>query len=112
MEEWREKRNKAYKEGELPYSFTYKMRNAFIGERCPICGVRMGVGVKNDGIYFRTPIPTVQHNNPISKGGKHELSNISVICEKCNKTIQDEPTGRLNNDLVIQKWREINGRQN
>lgn len=103
------KRNEIYKNSDLPYSFMYKIRNAFIGERCPICNRRMGVTMNDGGIYVRTPMPTVQHNTPLSMGGKHELSNISVICVKCNTSIQDKPTGRLNNDLVIQKWSEING---
>lgn len=104
-----EKRLEAFRESDLPYSFMYKMRNAFIGEKCPICGVTMGVPIRRneDIIPFITPMPTIQHNKPISKGGKHELSNISVICQKCNVSIRDKETGDLNNSLVVEKWNEI-----
>ena len=107
----RQKKLDAMKESDLPYSFTYKIRNAFIGEICPICGVKMGVSVREEGdpTVTSTPYPTIQHNTPISKGGKHELGNISVVCAKCNASIQDNETTRLNADLVIEKWRKING---
>lgn len=112
-EAWRKRRLKTYKEGDLPYSFSYKITNAFIGETCPICGVSMGVAIREDDdpIIVKTPLPTIQHNMPISLGGKHELSNISVICHRCNVSIRNRPTGKLNNALVVKKWREINERK-
>lgn len=93
----------------LPYSFTYKMRNAFIGKQCPVCGRRMGVPVKADPIVFVTPYPSIQHNIPISKGGTDTIDNISVICRSCNSRIRDEVTGDLNNAEVRKVWAEING---
>lgn len=98
-----EARAEAYKESELPYSFTYKIRHAFNGKTCPICGNVMRE-------YEKSPsMPTIQHNLPISMGGKHELSNISVICKSCNISIQDTPTGELNNADVVRVWNEICG---
>lgn len=110
-EKWRNMRKAAYKESTLPCSFSYKIKNAFIGEPCPICGVSMGVAIREDDdpIIVKTPLPTIQHNMPISLGGKHELSNISVICHRCNVTIKNRPTGELNNWLVVKKWKQING---
>lgn len=104
-----QKRLDAKKDSDLPYSFEYKIRNAFIGEFCPICGVQMGVSIEDDDdpIVSKTPMPTIQHNIPISKGGTHSIDNISVICQKCNYSIQDNITGSLNNDLVRKKWDEI-----
>lgn len=93
-------RQKAYRESSLPYSFEYKIRQAFVGEKCPICGCTMNYA--NNLVQ-----PTIQHNIPINKGGKHELDNISVICRKCNSSIQDNETGKLNNEKVIEKWDEI-----
>ena len=106
-----QKRLDATKYSELPYSFTYKIRNAFVGELCPICGCKMGAVEmeENDPIVLQNPMPTIQHNLPISKGGKHELSNISIICQKCNYSLQDNETGELNNAEVVKKWAEING---
>ena len=92
-----EKRKKAYEESELPYSFDYKIRNAFTGHKCPICGVTMS---HNNNLVK----PTIQHNIPISKGGKHELGNISVICKSCNTSIRDSETSALNAQEVTEVW--------
>ena len=101
-------RQMAYRESSLPYSFEYKIRQAFYGEPCPVCGFAMSGSVDEAGVGTNARRPSIQHNIPISKGGKHELGNISVICHKCNVTLQDTETGRLNADAVIAKWDEIN----
>lgn len=89
---------------ELPYSFDYKIRNAFVGKECPICGIKMES--KEFGINkYR---PSIQHNKPISKGGTHTLDNISVICRSCNVSIKDKETEKLNNKDVVKVWKEIN----
>lgn len=90
-------RQKAYRESSLPYSFEYKIRSAFLWKKCPICGCTMSY--ENNLVA-----PTIQHNIPISKGGRHELGNISVICRSCNSSIQDTETGKLNADEVIEAW--------
>lgn len=97
-------RQKAYNESTLPYSFDYKIRQAFYGRPCPVCGVPMRGLVDECGITNEAHRPTIQHNKPISKGGKHELGNISVICHKCNVSIQDTETEALNADEVIEVW--------
>ena len=101
------KRQRAYRESTLPYSFEYKIRHAFFGEKCPVCGVAMQGYVDENGIGTDMHRPSIQHNIPISKGGKHELGNISVICHHCNITLQDTETDDLNADEVIKKWDEI-----
>jgi hypothetical protein len=100
-------RKKAYSESSLPYSFDYKIRQAFYGEPCPVCGYAMKGTVDEAGVGSDARRPSIQHNIPISKGGKHELGNISVICHQCNVTLQNNETGRLNADEVILKWDEI-----
>lgn len=100
-------RQKAYRESTLPYSFEYKMRQAFYGKICPVCGFEMRASVDERGIGSDARRPSIQHNIPISKGGKHELGNISVICHKCNVSLKDTETGPLNADEVIRKWDEI-----
>ena len=93
-------RQRAYKESSLPYSFDYKIRNAFVGNICPVCGCTMS--------YVNKLVrPTIQHNIPISKGGLHELGNISVICSSCNSSIRDKETDVLNAVEVAEKWDEI-----
>lgn len=99
-------RQKAYRESSLPYSFEYKIRQAFTGRPCPICGAIMQRDFE-DGIETRNRIPTIQHNVPISKGGRHELGNISVICKECNITLQDTETNDLNAVEVIEEWEKI-----
>jgi hypothetical protein len=100
------KRQIAIKESDLPYSFGYKIRSAFYGKQCPICNSNMSID-REFGIKNR--IPTIQHNKPISKGGKHKLGNISVICRQCNVTIKDKETGFLNAKEVIKVWQTLNG---
>lgn len=93
-------RKRAYELSSLPYSFEYKIRHAFIGRKCPSCGCEM--------IHANTLTqPTVQHNTPLSKGGEHELGNISVICRSCNSSIQDKETGELNSREVVEMWDKI-----
>ena len=98
LSEARQKRLDVKKESDLPYSFEYKIRNAFVGEKCPICGCTMNY--ENN-----LTKPTVQHNKPISLGGKHEIDNISVICNSCNSSIQNRvETPPYNTALVKEKW--------
>ena len=101
------KRQKAYRESTLPYSFEYKIRQAFYGQPCPVCGFKMQSSVDECGVGSDIRKPSIQHNVPISKGGKHELGNISVICHQCNVTLKDKETDRLNADEVIKVWDEI-----
>lgn len=101
LTEAQQKRLDAKKESSLPYSFEYKMRQAFHGESCPICGCIM------DGSNNLTK-PTIQHNVPISLGGKHEIENISIICSGCNSSIQNrQETPPYNTDLVRTVWERI-----
>lgn len=93
-------RQRAYEESELPYSFDYKMRTHFVGKPCPICGKTMSY--ENNLVQ-----PTIQHNLPISKGGKHEIGNISVVCRSCNTSIKDNQTEKLNADEVAKAWDEM-----
>ena len=95
-----DKRKKAYQESSLPYSFEYKIKRVFWGKPCPICN-------KTLSSAYRTTLPTIQHNIPISKGGKHELENISIICQSCNASIRDNETDCLNNAEVIKYWDKI-----
>ena len=98
LSEARQKRLDVKKESDLPYSFEYKIRNAFVGEKCPICGCTMNY--ENN-----LTKPTIQHNKPISLGGKHEIDNISVICNSCNSSIQNRvETPPYNTALVKEKW--------
>ena len=85
----------------LPYSFSYKIRKIFIGKKCPLCGKIMGDTNKND-------TPSIQHNIPLSKGGKHELGNISIICTYCNITKKDIETDKLNAKEVANIWKKMN----
>ena len=67
---------------------------------CPVCNKIMRLS-------YKLSMPTIQHNLPISKGGKHEIDNISVICESCNTSIRDNETDSLNNEKVIEVWDKI-----
>lgn len=99
----RKMRSLAKKESELPYSFENQIRIAFNGEKCPICGCTMTLSDNQC-------MPTIQHNKPISLGGKHDIDNISVICRSCNSSVQNKcETPPFNTDLVKEKWAVITG---
>ena len=95
-----DKRKIAYHNSSLPYSFEYKIKRAFDGMECPVCNKIMRSS-------YKLSMPTIQHNLPISKGGQHEIDNISVICESCNTSIRDNETDSLNNEKVIAVWDKI-----
>lgn len=95
-----DKRKLAYQNSTLPYSFDYKIKRAFGNKICPVCGKIMNPAYKKS-------LPTIQHNIPLSKGGEHELNNISIICESCNTSIRDDETDSLNNEEVIRVWDNI-----
>lgn len=104
--------NRIKENNNLPYSFDYKVRKAFIGKECPICHCIMGGVVRDDDInlVLKNPSPSIQHNIPISLGGKNDISNISVICRKCNSKIGNRTiTEELNNKDVRKVWKMING---
>lgn len=83
----------------LPTTFEKRIRSAFKGDKCPMCGVTM---------LDKKTLPTIQHNIPLSLGGKHELDNISVICRSCNSTIRDSiVTPAYNTQKVKEIWKKI-----
>jgi len=101
LEGARKLRYEARKNSDLPSSFDYKIRQAFNGKICPVCHLPMDLS-------NNTRKPTIQHNVPISLGGKHEIDNISVICQHCNTSLQNKTiTGKLNNDEVKFVWEQI-----
>ena len=102
--EARVKRMTALKDSELPTHFNRVISNLFNNERCPVCNCVMDI---ND----TQTRPTVQHNIPISKGGKHELTNISVICQSCNCSLNNQHTPPYNTDIVIQKWNNMQNKK-
>lgn len=107
--EWQKNRQQAKKDSDLPDSFDYKIRRAFIGKNCPICKnimQKFATGKIEYGMKSN-PLPSIQHNIPISQGGKHELENISVICHSCNVSLRDKETDALNNKEVIEAWNTI-----
>lgn len=53
------------------------------------------------------PMPSIQHNIPLSLGGLHEIENISVVCQSCNFKTNNKPTGSLNNAKVKELWLQI-----
>lgn len=93
-----QKRLEAKKESDLPSSFENQIRNAFNGKICPVCKKTMNFERDIDN-------PSIQHNIPISLGGKHEIDNISVICKSCNCSIQNrEITPPYNTEEVKKIW--------
>lgn len=110
---WKKLRQKIMKESNLPDSFDYKIRQAFVGKICPICKNEMRE-LPVEKLEYNSksqPRPSIQHNIPISKGGKHELGNISVVCHSCNISTGNNETEELNAKEVSIVWNEIIGNQ-
>jgi len=107
--DWQVTRAIAKREGSLPDSFDAKIRKHFWGKECPVCQTEMRVFNLEDTPYGQKTNhkPTIQHNKPISKGGRHDIDNISVICHSCNVTIRGNETGLLNNEEVAKAWHTI-----
>jgi hypothetical protein len=89
-----ELRNEVYRNSSLGWTFNRKICKEFEGDECPVC----------QRIMYKENKPSVQHNVPISKGGVHEIDNISIICTSCNSSINDFGTDKLNNDEVKVRW--------
>lgn len=100
--EWLKNRQSVMRKSSLPFSFGYKIRNAFIGKKCVVCG-----NVMEKTSNSRRFIPTIQHNTPLMNGGKHELDNISVICLQCNLSWRDKVIGKDNTEEVCKVWETI-----
>jgi len=99
---WQEIRIKELKSSKLPFSFSYKIKIAFMHKECPVCGCKM-----QNYEFSVNRLPTIQHCVPISKGGKHKLGNIAVVCRSCNEIIKNKITGKLNSDEVSRVWNAI-----
>ena len=90
----------ARKASDLPSVFDQVIRNAFEGEICPICGDEMCSENSRK-------MPSIQHNVPISKGGLHDIDNISVICRSCNSMLQNNvETPPYNTEKVKEVWKK------
>lgn len=51
---------------------------------CAHCGIKL-----TQSYPVKTSQKTLDHNTPLSRGGKHVISNISVMCLGCNSAKQD-----------------------
>lgn len=52
--------------------------------RCYLCGELIPIGHRH-----------VDHIIPVSKGGKHQASNLAVACDKCNQSKKDKLPGEV-----------------
>jgi 5-methylcytosine-specific restriction endonuclease McrA len=60
------------------------------GYRCVYCGCGLGRKVDSGKVNYH-----LDHINPISNGGIHELSNLQVLCASCNLKKGAKILGRL-----------------
>lgn len=47
--------------------------------------------LKDPCSYCGAPSETIDHIEPVSKGGKHEVTNITGACKSCNSAKSDKP---------------------
>ena len=62
---------------DIPPSLRYQAL-ANSNDKCELCGIHKDKAYRNYGLE-------VDHIVPRSKGGKNELSNLQVLCAKCNR---------------------------
>lgn len=91
------KRENAYKNSSLPYSFSYKIKQEYIGKQCAICGEEMGPSGFNK--KFDGHMPSIDHIIPISQGGTHEIDNIRIVHLKCNISRKNNATDIRQKDV-------------
>ena len=59
---------------------------------------------------FRTKWASVDHINPVTKGGQNELDNYATACWECNLTMNDTavenkpPPDKINQDNIKSNW--------
>jgi len=73
------------------------LRNA---SHCSHCGVELTTSYP-----VTRSNKTIDHNTPLSRGGKHTISNISVLCFGCNSSKQDRTMAEL--AKIVKKKRPI-----
>ena len=81
LEKWRIaqalRRVRERRDGGLPQSAVMAMVREFSGKPCPECGELMAR-------WLSGRVPSVDHIQPLSKGGGNDRSNLRVICNRCN----------------------------
>lgn len=61
-------------------------------ETCSCCGSRLDYGIgKNNHGKLDEHTPSTDHKHPQSKGGTNDISNLWIICNKCN-TLKNNAT--------------------
>jgi 5-methylcytosine-specific restriction endonuclease McrA len=63
--------------GKLPHSAVREMLSAACGKPCPDCSKPMAR-------WLSRRVASLDHIVPVSKGGSNEISNLRVICNRCN----------------------------
>ena len=58
---------------------------------------------------FRTKWASVDHINPVTKGGQNELDNYATACWDCNVSLNDKvenkpPPDKINQDNIKSNW--------
>ena len=99
MNQTQKERYSILSEGDLPFNFESRIKPYFIGKTCPVCNRVM--------TYMGRFAPTIQHEKPIAKGGKHNIGNISIICLQCNTSLKDTEINVSNNSEVVKVWEMI-----
>jgi 5-methylcytosine-specific restriction endonuclease McrA len=73
---------------ELEAAVRHRMVNGFM---CQQCGATMTI---NNGQTSDDTIYTVEHKLPLAEGGFNEITNLSIICRKCNWKNNDKKQGK------------------
>lgn len=71
------RRERMKKAGTLPRAAVNRLLDAATGKPCPVCHEAMAR-------WCSRRVPSLDHILAISKGGTNDISNLRVICNRCN----------------------------
>lgn len=88
------KDTRLYQNGKPDLSITLAKLYERDGGICNVCGIVCDwhdINVRDDGVMIAgESYPSIDHVLPIAKGGRHEWSNVQLLCRHCNAVKSDK----------------------
>jgi len=89
------RRHRLRENGKIDYSITLDKLIKRDKGKCRICGEKVDVdaySINVDGVFVaNSKYPSIDHINPVSKGGTHSWDNIQLAHMHCNTTKSNKP---------------------
>ena len=85
----RNKDRRIYRNGKPDLSITLTKLYMRDGGVCQICGRQINFDCDSNSDFY----PSIDHIQPLSKGGLHSWDNVQLACRVCNSIKQDKTEG-------------------